>query len=150
MSTFLAWSTKVSDAVERFIYNLGLKLTQPIQERMDAYMSELQLSLDELNAAVAGLAGRVQDKVAELEAALATVHAEFDAYQTSEDTEDIEQNAALQGALADADTAAAEIRETVGELNAIAAPEAPTEPEAPAEPEVPTEPEAPVAEEPVV
>ena len=119
-------------------------------------------AIEALKSEVAGVADRValltgpfEDRIAELSAALEAERAAFEEYRLAEDLEDIDQNAALEAAIAatnekvaEAEAAAAEIHAAAETLRTIAAPaeEEPTE-EEPSE-EEPVD-EEPVEEEPV-
>jgi septal ring factor EnvC (AmiA/AmiB activator) len=141
-----------------FAYNLQ---TLDILKGVRRDMANLNDNVAELREAVAALAERVANQAAPLTEALDNVRAELEAERakyaelvTAEDAEDVQQNAALDTALDDADAAAAQVAATVDELNAIAV--APAEAEAPAAPvadapvaDVPPVEDVPVAQAPV-
>lgn len=118
-------------------------------------MADLNASVAELRAAVAGVAERVatlngplNDALANVRAELAAERAKYTDLVSAEDAEDVEQNAALDKALDDADKAAADIDNAVAELDNVAvAPEEADDAPVVAEPEAPVV-EAPAAEEP--
>lgn len=100
------------------------------QLRIEANMADLSKSVEDLQAAVDGVASRFAGQLAPLTEALAEAQAALDAAEI----EDEEQNQALADALSKADNAASAIDEQVNELNSLGAdPETPVEPEAPAE-----------------
>lgn len=156
---FLDEMKKTTDA-------MGAEISSALRG-VEQQLSDLTASVDELQLAVQGVSERVdalvnstQVKLDEAVAALETERQAAADLAAAEDAEDVAQNAALaeakaatDAALADAATAAGEIRDAVSNLNAVAPSADPTEPQPEPEPSPepePTEPPVePAPEEPV-
>lgn len=128
--------------VLRFLATSIIQMSADIQELKEA-MADLIQSVADLQAAVAGVADRVSNQVAPLQAALAQAQQALTDFQAADATEDASYQASidqlttqLQAAVDSASTAGDAIEASVSQLNGIAQGQAPTDPEAPVEPTV--------------